>query len=481
MRRTRSSTRFRVVATVIVLFVALGLGELGARTIGAELPGWRLIDAEGVIMSGHPTRLWGLKQGRKENAGAFADINSLGLRGGELGPKTPGVPRVMVVGDSTWFGHGVSDADTFSSQLARVFAARGVAIEPINGGVPGYSSEQSRLLMDEVGWALEPDLLLVANLWSDNNYDSFRDQDLLATVGVAARNPLYASHLFRLLVSAVDRAKGGTGAQFVTFTKDRQPSTTGGRRVSLQRYAENLDAMAREAARRGAGVAFVAPCNQGLARDTDSGRAFWDVYFEAQVAIAAHHGVPRIETLPAMKAANAEGGAPLFVDVMHPSERGHGVFATAVADALQAAGWPRASLVATGGVFPAETLVDGGHTTGAVNPGSQQANLLGAERTAGPPVIDGSGKVRPPGAPSQPQPKWPIDGEIVGGALPILLEARGPTGVVGSVRLTKPGSFTVNIRGDLDAIELVVTDARGRVETRNVGRSQGPVNVVMPE
>ncbi len=481
MRRARSSVRFRVVATVIVLFVALGLGEVGARNIGAELPGWRLVDAEGVIMTGHPTRLWGLKGGRKDNAGAFANINSLGLRGGELGPKTPGVPRVMIVGDSTWFGHGVSDPDTFSSQLARVFAGRGVPIEPVNGGIPGYSSEQSRLLMEEVGWALEPDLVLIANLWSDNNYDSFRDQDLLATVGATARNPLYASHLFRLLVSAVDRARGGTGAQLVTFTKESQTPTTGGRRVSLKRYAENLDAMAREAARRGAGVAFVAPCNQGLVRDTYSGRASWDVYFEAQEAIAAHHGVPRIETLPAMKAANAEGGEPLFVDVMHPSERGHGVFATAVADALQAAGWPTAPLVATGGVFPADTLVDGGHATGAVNPGSPQANLFGAERSAGPPVIGGSGKVRPPTSANQPQPKWLIDGEIVGGAPPILLEARGPSGVVGSVRLTKPGSFTLNIRGDLDAIELVVTDTRGRVETRNVGRSQGSVNVVMPE
>ena len=27
----------------------------------------------------------------------------------------------------------------------------------------------------------EPDLLVVANIWSDNNFDSFIDKDLLAT------------------------------------------------------------------------------------------------------------------------------------------------------------------------------------------------------------------------------------------------------------------------------------------------------------
>ena len=366
----RRKTRFRLISAAIVLWVVLGGGEVAARWVGVNLPVWQPSSSQGLVMVGHPTRLWALKPGATPFAGATVTVNELGLRGPLPGEKTR--PRVLVVGDSTWFGHGVGDDATFAAKLEVDLRAAGVDAEVINGGVPGYSTEQTRLLVDEVGWGLAPDLLLVGNLWSDNNYDSFRDADLLASAR-AARSPLYASHLFRLLVSAVDAARGGPEARLVTYTRHSQLPTSGGRRVPLQDYAANLDHLARGAAARGVGVAFLAPCNRDQVSGP-SGRFSWDVYFEAQAAVAKNAGVPLIPMLPAMKAAPP--GEALFVDPMHPSARGHAIFAATAAEALLAAGWPQAKLLATGPPFAATSLTDTGLSHGDVPPGSPQGDLF---------------------------------------------------------------------------------------------------------
>jgi lysophospholipase L1-like esterase len=51
--------------------------------------------------------------------------NSLRFRDGELGPKTPGVRRVMVLGDSFTEGQGVKDPDTYVRVLERRLNAGG--------------------------------------------------------------------------------------------------------------------------------------------------------------------------------------------------------------------------------------------------------------------------------------------------------------------------------------------------------------------
>lgn len=505
----RRSVRFRLAATAFLLVLVAALAEFAAWSVGAEIPGWRLVDAEGVILTGHPTRLWGLSPGPKQNGNATALINDLGMRGPmpEL-PKPAGRLRVLVVGDSTWFGHGVSDAETFPARLEARLKGRGLDVDVLNGGVPGYSTEQSRLFLEEQGWSLEPDLLVVGNLWSDNNIDSFRDQDLLATARAARENPLFRSHFFRLLAGAVDRARGGSGARIVTWTKESQHPEMGGRRVALPRYGENLDWMAREAAARGVGVAFVGPCNLGMVNGKFPEGASWAVFFDAQAKVAAHHGVPWIPTLDAMRAAGGADPAALFVDVMHPSPAGHAVFAAAVDEGLAAAGWPGDRLLAEGGPYPWETLVDSGFGYGHTNPSSPQRNLFGDVRVAGPPPAEDprakhtdnpggnegpAGAGNPAGNGGSPGggspggsvgggngapgaavglPKWSVAGTVAGAAPPFVVQARGNGATVASARLAAAGAFALNVRGDLDAVEIVVTDAAGAAARKTVARGQ---------
>jgi len=84
-----------------VLLVFLSLGEGVARVVGPLTPTWQGNDPGGVIMVGHPTRLWGMGPGRRDNAGATATISEIGLR--EPVPTTPrpaGRQRILLLGDS---------------------------------------------------------------------------------------------------------------------------------------------------------------------------------------------------------------------------------------------------------------------------------------------------------------------------------------------------------------------------------------------
>jgi len=336
-------------------------------------------------MSPHPTRLWALAPGARANAGAIATINALGLRGAlPETPKPPGRARVLVLGDSTFFGHGVEDDATFPAQLQARLRAEGLDVEVLNGAVPGYSTEQTRAELDELGWALAPDLLVIGSLWSDNNVDSFRDADLLATARMQAENPLFASHAFRLLVRGIHGLRGGESARLVTWTRGSQWPASAGRRVPLRRYAENLDAMVRDAAARGIGAALMAPSNVGMTRGKYAPGASWDPYFDAQRRVAEHHGIPLIETLPALRAAAGDTPRALFVDPMHPSEKGHAALAEAADATLRAAGWPEERLIARGAPFAALSLVDNLPADSEASPDSIQRGLFDAAPAVAP-------------------------------------------------------------------------------------------------
>jgi lysophospholipase L1-like esterase len=332
--------------------------ELGARLVDLQGPRWR--QHQGVdLMVSHPTRLWAMAPGAHRSGALLAQVGEAGLRGPALpAPAAGDAPRVLVLGDSSFFGHGVREAETLPAQLEQALRARGVDARVQNFGVPGYSSIQSRALLDEQGWAADPDLVLIGSLWSDNNIDGFRDADLLATRRLLDQSRLSGLRSFLLLTTLVSSLRGERGARVVSWTSSSAFPSEGQRRVPLPDYAAQLDGMARDAAARGVGVAFLAPANQdmlGTGADAGGVAPVWGAYFEAQAAVAAHHGVPLVPLAPALAASGSDPAA-LFVDVMHPSAEGHRLAAEAVAEALVAAGWPAARLRAQGPAFDPATL-----------------------------------------------------------------------------------------------------------------------------
>lgn len=79
--------------------------------------------------------------------------------------------RILVVGDSTAFGVGVDDADSWPALLEKKLAAAlQREVEVVNAGVPGYSTFQALRMAEKYAEEPKPDLLIVCAGFNDSVY-----------------------------------------------------------------------------------------------------------------------------------------------------------------------------------------------------------------------------------------------------------------------------------------------------------------------
>jgi hypothetical protein len=91
--------------------------------------------------------------------------NRYGLRGPDpIIPKSAGVTRILMLGDSFTFGFPVQDQETFCHLIEEGLRAQGHRVEVINGGVSGYSPTLEYISLRDQFLAFEPDLVV---LWYD--------------------------------------------------------------------------------------------------------------------------------------------------------------------------------------------------------------------------------------------------------------------------------------------------------------------------
>jgi len=106
--------------------------------------------------------------------GAAFHTNSHGLRGPELPlAKPPGVRRIVVLGDSFAWGHGVSEGLAFPELMEALLPSTQV----VNLGVPGFSIRTEQRYFEQLGAAFEPDIVLLALCQNDiHDLDAFEKQ-----------------------------------------------------------------------------------------------------------------------------------------------------------------------------------------------------------------------------------------------------------------------------------------------------------------
>jgi len=96
-------------------------------------------------------------------------INSGGLRDKEYPYlRSPGIKRILVLGDSFSWGWGVEAEETFPDLLEGALHN----VEVINAGVPGYSTDQELIWLEREGLKYQPDLVILQffeNDVKDNN------------------------------------------------------------------------------------------------------------------------------------------------------------------------------------------------------------------------------------------------------------------------------------------------------------------------
>jgi len=140
-------------------FVCVGRGDV-LFTPDAKL-GWRHVAGRSGWQHGC--------LGREFEFRTFVRINSKGLYDVEHAyERTPGVARVLLLGDSITEAMQVPSGSSFADLLEREVTVGGHAVEVINAGTSGYSTDNELLFFREEGRRYRPDLVvLVWNLAND--------------------------------------------------------------------------------------------------------------------------------------------------------------------------------------------------------------------------------------------------------------------------------------------------------------------------
>ena len=360
VERPNTTRSRKVVFTLVVLGGLFAVLETIARVNYVEpvvdnLLGMRLVP--------HPTRIWSMDPGRFDAFGVTFTGNKHGQRTTPATPKkTPskkdGTLRVLTLGDSSVVGHGLPDAHTPHAQLEGALRQAGINAEVLSGATPGYSTEQSKVLLKEHGWSLEPDLLVLGSMWSDNNlrpalWSDYKlvawhrtDRDWLDELG--KRRLQHAlqrtSFAFNWLFTAFGK---NDSDHFAVSWQESEIRDEGFRRVPLEQYAENLDSIALDAAQRDIGVIFLSPCNQILLQRANQHRdTSWSPYLRAMEKIASVRDLPIVSGCEVLL-QNGMSVSAAFIDAMHPTATTNALYAEALAQSLFARNWPNNRLRAS--------------------------------------------------------------------------------------------------------------------------------------
>ncbi len=161
-------TLYTAILALGSLVVAGVIGEVAARLLFPAPLRWLQPQ---VLYTASPT----LGFRMVPNQSAFtADrplrTNSYGLRGIERSwQKAPGVKRIVLLGDSIAFGHGVADEDTFAQQLENRLnrSPTSQTWEVINTGVGAYNTTLEVTYFEREGIRFDPDLVILGFYWND--------------------------------------------------------------------------------------------------------------------------------------------------------------------------------------------------------------------------------------------------------------------------------------------------------------------------
>ncbi len=329
---TRPSKLRFLAFSLVPLLVFLGLGELAARRF------WHTAPPGDDNLPSHPTRLWVLPESTTMLVGPHqVQTAENGLR---FVPLTGAEHRILTLGDSNIFGYDLGHPDTLHGRLQQTFEQWGMHVDVLCGGVFGYSTVQSLALLQEVGFGMEPDLLVVGNLLSDEYPDALTDLER-----IAGRETAWSRFEWTFL-------RWSVGWKFVRLrfleSEAAEHVIRGavGRlgqadpRVPVADYEANLVQICELAAERDVGVVFYQPPTH----DRMTGRIEDSEHVLAQRRAAERCGVPLVVGLAALKLDEIPIDQA-FLDDVHATAVTNQAVARHLARVLTEAGWPEQRLV----------------------------------------------------------------------------------------------------------------------------------------
>jgi hypothetical protein len=88
-------------------------------------------------------------------------INAFGFRDKKYRRRKANKSRIIFVGDSITYGWGVALEETYHKQLERVLSERGLDVDVMGMGIPGYNTIQEYYLLKETVLDFKPDILIL--------------------------------------------------------------------------------------------------------------------------------------------------------------------------------------------------------------------------------------------------------------------------------------------------------------------------------
>jgi lysophospholipase L1-like esterase len=362
----------RFVKSVLPALGLLAVAEVAVRVGAWADPTFMSVPLpdERNLFRRDPDLFWSLRPGLGvRHEGARVRTNSLGLRSHEVGAKGKGEVRVLSLGESSTFGVGVANGETYSAVLENLLNAEStgeaVTYRVVNAGVSAYSSFQSLTYLELRGVELEPDVVVFYHELNDYLPSSLRgsdntelgisqtDAELYHSRKNAVRRVLLRhSDLFRYLdlrlarhrierFQAANAAVPRSAIGLPDFRLDRRVrladrdvlefagirERTLPQRVSQAERLDILERLRRLCEARGMRLVVIHPAYRKSSPHDCMLTQFCRI-----------RGVPMVEAHDALHPPDAERDA-LFLDSWHPNRAGHRRLAEALFRRFEAEGW----------------------------------------------------------------------------------------------------------------------------------------------
>lgn len=161
--------RRKVLLSVASLVGILACGEIGLRTLLQDPALEGSARDSALRPSNNPALTYELAPGTEGRFwGSHVRINAAGFRDDDYGlERTPGVSRVVALGDSITFGNRLPIESTWSEQLEALFAEDGRPVEVLNLGVGGYDTRHEVEFLEQTGVSYQPDHVVLAYCIND--------------------------------------------------------------------------------------------------------------------------------------------------------------------------------------------------------------------------------------------------------------------------------------------------------------------------
>ncbi len=319
-----------IVINVVVFFVLACLIEGGSRLILPKEDIQPLFNDEQLRTRGrdfvmpHPLRGFALKPGFSNG---MYSVNRQGFRGRDFPESIGKKKRILTLGESTTFGWGVKEDETYPFFLMHRFTETDDSVYVVNGGVPSYTSSQTLAYLKEIliKGDLRPDIVVINILWNDIWYSTVSNwhPDIL----IYQKPPSWITWFTQnsRFVYGMLMGFSQTKIQVDVFNEK-----------ALHQYQKNIEEMILACQQQGIRIVFVSPpfdadhmpeigLNEFQVRYS---KPFFismaHIYINALQVLAQKYGVPVLAHGLDIRYLHQEA---LFLDALHPTPQGNALMA----------------------------------------------------------------------------------------------------------------------------------------------------------